>query len=78
MFANKSGGDNKEKATLFQKNLQEFIVSENALANMDVEIDLIDMSLIYTENNTHVQQTPHTDYKLVAATKEDIKKKINL
>ena len=45
---------------------------------MDVEFNAINMLLLYTPKETHVQQTPHTDYKLVAATREDIQKEPKL
>ena len=78
LFGNNRAHDVKEKGTLLQKKLQEFIVSDDALEKMDVEVNAIDISLLFTAKNTHVQQTPHTDYKLVAATKEDIQKQQKL
>ena len=69
--------DIKKKGALFQKKLQGF-VSDNALQKMDVEFNAINMLLLYTPKETHVQQTPHTDYKLVAATREDIQKEPKL
>ena len=66
----------KEKGLLFQMKLEKFV--SDALQEMDVEFDAIDMSLLYTAKGTDVQQVPHTDYKLVAAMKEDIRKKHKL
>jgi len=56
----------------FKNNLQLFITA-NALTDMGVLFDEIDMSLIYTASDEIVHQTPHFDYAPKVLTQKQIK-----
>jgi hypothetical protein len=65
------GTGNRVVANAFKKNLQTF-VTEEALATMGIEFKSIDMSILYTVNDSIIHQVPHFDYQPTVLTQQQI------